>query len=310
MALLDNRRRYGKKSEPDYSKKYLTFTALESGTFTLTIPGNVSTGLLTSISYSTDNGASWTTTNNLPSQVVITTPTISAGKSVLWKGIGRKMSSSSADGYYSNFSSTGRFTVSGNLLSLLFGNSVFSNIRTITETYALAKIFFRCSKLEDALNLSLIATRLSENCYLAMFQYCTSLTTSPELPATTLAKNCYSTMFYGCTSLTTAPSVLPATTLVGYCYNNMFNSCTSLKTAPVLPATTLVERCYQNMFAGCAKLNYIKAMFTTTPGSSYTSNWVYNIAYRGTFVMNAAATWYITGSNGIPSGWTVQTASS
>jgi hypothetical protein len=56
-------------------------------------------------------------------------------------------------------------------------------------------------------------TRLTrDRCYSGMFQYCTSLTTAPELPATTLASYCYNQMFYGCTSLTTAPE-LPATTL-------------------------------------------------------------------------------------------------
>ena len=63
------------------------------------------------------------------------------------------------------------------------------------------------------------------------------------------------------------------------------------------------------MFYGCTKLNYIKAMFTTRPSTSYTSNWVSGVAATGTFVKNSAATWNVTGVNGIPSGWTVTTAS-
>ena len=63
------------------------------------------------------------------------------------------------------------------------------------------------------------------------------------------------------------------------------------------------------MFEGCTSLNYIKAMFTTTPSSSYTSNWVKNVAASGTFVKNSAATWNVTGIEGIPEGWTVETAS-
>ena len=89
----------------------------------------------------------------------------------------------------------------------------------------------------------------------------------------------------------------------------MFNGCTSLTSAPKLPATTLADRCYDYMFSGCKKLNYIKAMFTTTPSTSYTSNWVSGVAATGTFVKNSAATWNVTGVNGIPSGWTVTTAS-
>ena len=67
------------------------------------------------------------------------------------------------------------------------------------------------------------------------------------------------------------------------------------------------------MFQGCKSLNYIKAMFTTTPSSSYMSNWVNGVASSGTFVMNSAATWTPTPSNcGIstyPCDWTVEKAS-
>ena len=87
----------------------------------------------------------------------------------------------------------------------------------------------------------------------------------------------------------------------------MFKGCTSLVTAPILLATTLADFCYGNMFNGCTSLNYIKAMFTTKPSSSYTSNWVNGVASSGTFVKNSAATWNVTGVNGVPSGWTVVT---
>ena len=64
------------------------------------------------------------------------------------------------------------------------------------------------------------------------------------------------------------------------------------------------------MFYGCTNLNYIKAMFTTSPSSSYTGNWVSGVASSGTFVKNSAASWNVTGVNGIPRGWTVQKADS
>ena len=149
---------------------------------------------------------------------------------------------------------------------------------------------------------------LKAYCGFSMFQGCTSLVTAPELPATTLAENCYNCMFYDCKSLTTAPE-LPATTLAFYCYNSMFYGCTSLTTAPELPATTLVSYCYSFMFKDCTSLGYIKAMFTTTPSTSYTNSWVSGVAASGTFVKNSSAEWDVTGGEGIPSGWTVETAS-
>lgn len=134
----------------------------------------------------------------------------------------------------------------------------------------------------------------------------------PTLPATTLNTACYASMFEGCTSLVTVTS-LPAQNLYQQCYQSMFYGCTSLTSAPVLPATSLQINCYYTMFYRCSKLSYIKAMFTSTPGMSntnYTTNWVYGVKATGTFVKNRAATWNVTGANGIPAGWTVQTASS
>ena len=178
---------------------------------------------------------------------------------------------------------------------------------TTLDSYCYEFMFYGCTSLAAAPELP--ATTLAEACYLNMFDGCTSLTTAPELPATTLADYCYESMFIRCTSLTTAPVLLPATTLAYYCYRNMFNGCTSLTTAPELPATTLASYCYYNMFSSCANLNYIKAMFTTTPSATYTGNWVTGVASSGTFVKNSAATWNVTGVDGIPTGWTIQTAS-
>ena len=166
-------------------------------------------------------------------------------------------------------------------------------------------MFFGCTSLSIAPELP--ATTLKESCYKNMFYGCTSLSIAPELPATTLRYECYSGMFFGCTGLTNAPE-LPATTLANSCYAYMFQDCTSLTNAPVLPATKLVSYCYNYMFYGCTSLNYIKAMFLTTPSSSYTENWTNNVSPTGTFVKNASASWDVTGVNGIPENWTVETA--
>lgn len=103
--------------------------------------------------------------------------------------------------------------------------------------------------------------------------------------------------------------VLPATTLSQECYSLMFEGCTSLLKAPVLPALTLYSGCYTAMFENCTSLNYIKAMFTDHPGRTYTDGWVEGVATSGTFVKNAAATWTDIGVSGVPSNWTIQTAS-
>jgi hypothetical protein len=161
----------------------------------------------------------------------------------------------------------------------------------------------------NAKNLILPAASLTPSCYTNMFYNCTNLTTAPELPATTLEEGCYSSMFAACYSLTTAPE-LPATTLVGWCYANMFEGSTSLTVAPELPATTLTEGCYAYMFEGCTSLNYIKCMATDITAESCTTEWVTDVASSGTFVKDASMSDWTIDINGIPTGWTVQTASS
>lgn len=174
---------------------------------------------------------------------------------------------------------------------------------------SLRKLFLNCKGIQNVSENFLPATILNRNCYASMFSGCTSLTTAPELPATTLAFGCYESMFQGCTSLKTAPE-LPATTLTDSCYQSMFNGCTSLTTAPELPATTLKDRCYYGMFEGCTKINYIKMLATDISATYCLSYWLNIVASSGTFVKNPAMTTLPTGSSGIPSGWTVQNATS
>ena len=166
-------------------------------------------------------------------------------------------------------------------------------------------MFWGCTSLVNTPELH--ATTLQSDCYQNMFRGCSSLVNAPELPALILAKNCYQSMFEDCSSIVNAPA-LPATTLKESCYGSMFSGCSSLVNAPELPALTLVTSCYNNMFWGCTNLQYIKAMFTTTPTVYNAGGWVTNVKPVGTFVKNAAATWDVTGGNGIPSGWTIETA--
>ena len=325
-----------------WAEQYLTTVALEDGTISFNIWKSMGTDMITSISYSTDGGETWTTTNNVndKEEHLVIDVDVNEGDKVMWKGIATQT------GYYyedyddyvgSFFSSDREFDAKGNVMSLLYGDD-FKGETTIEGDGTFCQLFSdhdseKTCGVVNAKDLVLPATTLADDCYYGMFYGCTSLTTAPELPATTLVSGCYDNMFGGCTSLTTAP-VLPATTLASYCYSNMFygctkltkapelpattlaescyggmfQGCTSLTTAPELPATTLADSCYGSMFGGCTNLNYIKAMFTTTPDYNYTSNWVYNVASSGTFVKNSAATWNVSGVNGIPTGWTVETA--
>lgn len=167
----------------DYSQDYLTFRALEDGTFSF---GN-------NIEYSLDSGSTWVT---LPSGTA--SPTVTSGNTILWKASGLTPTSSSGIG---TFSSTRSFEVEGNIMSLLYGDNFVGQVDLSGKNYAFIILFKRCTKLINAENLVLPAMTLAEGCYKQMFTVCSSLTTAPVLPAKTLTKFCYQQMFDNCTSL-------------------------------------------------------------------------------------------------------------
>ena len=311
---------------------YLTIQSLEDNN-TIGFKCNLN-NVKRTISISTDNGVTWTGKTSSTSGKILAT--LNTGEKMLIKGDNSSYAMSETTGYsYNYFTSTKQFVLEGNIMSLI-NSTNFENLNTLTSEQTFYSLFYNCSKLVSAENLSLPAMTLTRDCYGSMFVSCTSLTTAPALPATALAQNCYAGMFHNCSSLTTAPE-LPATTLANYCYRymfwqckslttapelpsttladgcyyDMFAVCTSLTTAPALPATTLVDRCYSGMFDGCTSLNYIKAMFLTDPNyqsnNVYTLDWVRDVAASGTFVKNSQATWNLTGNDGIPTGWTVVT---
>lgn len=182
-------------------------------------------------------------------------------------------------------SSNGTFTISakcnllGNCNSLLYGNeaNLYSGLGGRRQVFY--SLFNSCKTIISVADDFLPARGLSYGCYMSMFRRCSNLIKAPKLPATSLENSCYYSMFEGCTSLTTAPE---------------------------LPATSLITACYYAMFYNCSSLQYIKALFTTTPSTSYNRIWVSGVASKGTFVKNKNATWNIIGPEGVPSGWTIQ----
>lgn len=249
----------------DYSKDYLTFKAIGNGTFQFT----------NDISYSLDNGTTWT-------ELAANTdsPIVTANKKIRWKGelIPIVHEDRTQVGGIGVFSSTSRFNVEGNPMSLLYGDNFKGQTDLTGKHSAFYRLFYSCSNLINAEHLSLPATILVEQCYVSMFNGCTSLTTAPQLPATTLAQHCY-----------------------GW----MFENCTSLATTPELHATSLTMGCYEGMFKGCTRLNSITCLATNISANDCTKEWVKNVASSGTFTKAASMESWTTGTSGIPSNWTV-----
>lgn len=227
-----------------YDEQYLTFVAIESGTFKFTN---------NSLDYSLDGGSTWTTLSpNTDS------PTVNAGNKILWKAT--LTPSSNGIG---QFSSTGQFDVEGNAMSLLYGDNFIGEDDLTGKNNAFKYLFSSCTGMTSAENLVLPATTLASNCYNYMFGGCTSLTEAPELLATTLAEGCYYDMFKRCTSLTTAP-VLPAATLVTSCYEEMFSGCTNLNYIKCLATNIGAYHCTGFWVSGVAASGtFVKASTMT-----------------------------------------------
>ena len=251
----------------DYSREYLTIEPLANGKLTYLM--RAASG---NLYYSTDK-QNWTSSSS--GSINLTN-----GQNVYLKGnlVPKIVTDSMAFGGTINIDSDSNFNISGNIMSLLYGDNFIGKTSLSDKNSAFHALLQHNTYVVNAKNL--------------------------VLPATILSKHCYSEMFWGCSSLKTAPK-LPATTLAEYCYQSMFIGCSSLKTAPVLPAKTLVQYCYSNMFNNCTRLNYIKCLATNISARECTYYWTYQITGTGTFVKDSSMLSWTTGASGIPSGWTV-----
>ena len=246
--------------------KCLTLVAWDNTTFTFTpTSGQV-------LSYSVDGGA-YTALPSTGGSV-----SVSGGQQVSWSGTAVPVASASTTTSevqwgIGKFSSTGKYHVEGNAMSLLFGSSYKTTTSLSGKNYALVGLFSASTTLMTSEYMVLPPTTLVGACYRSLFNGCTNMTKCPELPATTLGATCYLNMFLNCSKLLTAPK-LPADTIPGYAYYSMFRNCSSLTKAPELPATTIVvgndTNQYSRMFAGCTSLTEAPELpALTIPSSGY-----------------------------------------
>ena len=255
---------YQEGTATDYSTQYLTLNVLSSGTIGWVAHDDITKA----ISYSTDNGNTWTELTSTSQGVTIN---VEAGDKVLVKGTNATYATSNTA--YSAFEGgTAKYDVEGNIMSLVYGDNFIGNT-ALTGSYNFCSLF-KLSNVNSAENLVLPSTTLTPHCYRALFANSPSVTVAPELPALNLAVGCYRYMFQEC-SITTAPDLL----------------------APIL-----VVDCYDGMFNTCSGLNFIRCLATDISAVSATTGWTQGVAYSGTFVKKTDVNWP-TGANGIPTRW-------
>lgn len=193
MNWFDARRRSLMKEELNewdfYRNQYLTFEALEDSVFSYTLGGDVGTDSVTSMSYSTDDGVTWNTTENTSSSVTITTPTITAGNKVLWKGVATRYGDSTTPdtSKTGHFSSTGSYRIFGNIKSLLYDDNflTYDGDTEIPEA-AFYGMFYQSTTLKNAKNLILEFKYCPKNALVYFFNGCTNLESTPLLPFTSI----------------------------------------------------------------------------------------------------------------------------
>lgn len=279
-------------SKIDWEKQYLTFIPVEDAIFTWA--KRATSGHL---EYSLNGGQTWVTIANGES-----TPTITVGNKVIWRGnLVQQLSSSTDLGGIGTFSATGNYKAYGNIMSLLFYDNYYGS-KLSSSRCEFISLFENDSHILKAPLLP--ATKINSMSYFKMFFNCSNLVTAPDLPATILSYKGYSMMFANCSALTKAPE-LPGTKLQVQCYESMFNGCISLVVAPILRAAKLNSHSYINMFKGCTSLSYIKCLATDISASNCTFDWLLDVAFKGTFVKAVGMEDWPTGASGIPSGWTI-----
>lgn len=177
---------------------------------------------------------------------------------------------------YSGVSASGTYVVSGNIMSLVYGDDFVGKKTFPATSMNFRALFSGETELQSAENLRLPATTLNSNCYHSMFNGCTAMAKGPSsLPATTLAGNCYYSMFYNCSAMTNTPELAAATSVPSYAYYQMFYGCANITTAPELTATSLTDYAYTEMFRGCSNLVTAPTILPATTLTSY--------CYKGMF---------------------------
>jgi hypothetical protein len=286
-----------------YEDNYMTIEALEDG-----LTAKLS---LNACEYSTD-AINWTSL-----EADTYTPSINTGEKLYFKGNITPVTNKGVG----TFTITKQCNLKGNCNSMLFGDNAATNTSLSGKNSAFHYLFQNCSTIVSVSEDFLPATEISSNCYMNMFQNCTSLTNTPKLPATTLYQYCYANMFAGCTSLTTniafdSHNSSNKVTTAPWCCGYMFINCKSLTKGktPYCVAGLAVNKtsnCFNSMFSGCSSMNLIYASFPISMRESACQNWVKDVASSGTFYTFNAIDWTSdssnAGINGYPENWSVYT---
>lgn len=184
------------KEIKDYTEPfYLKNTTTSSKTARFKNVGSNVTAI--DIYYSSDK-INWTLAGQTSRSGI--TVSVPAGKKVYIKATTNQWADDSSNYNYIQWN----YTVGGNIMSLLYGDSFADKFSFPTNSYLNFYRLFGTGSSNyspvDVMNLLMPATTLTVGCYCCMFDN-SRFEISPELPAHTLANDCYGDMFYRCSNL-------------------------------------------------------------------------------------------------------------
>lgn len=199
-----------------------------------------------------------------------TTVPLNANEKVYFRGINEYINNNNIGGISRTckFSGTGSLNVDGDIMTLM---NPFEHIDEVPE-YGFTSLFF----------------------------YNTAIRTIPKLTASTVKFSAYRDMFNNCSNLSGTVE-LPASEVEGWGYYTMFmnTGISGLK----INATTMGNYSRGSMLLGCANLTEITVAFTTWSGEMY--DWFNSdIPAAGTFKCPSGLEVIYDGQH-IPNGWTV-----
>jgi len=190
-----------------YDKQYFTLVPISAAsTFQFSNAG---------LSYSLDSGSTWTAL-----EASTDTPSVGVGDKIMFKGTITPTSTG-----IGTFSSSDKFDVEGNAMSLLYGDNFIGQTSLSGKDYALKSLFAYNKNIIKAENMILPATTLASYCYQYMFRF-SSLKTAPKLLATTLVSQCYNCMFQNCGGINSI-TCLATDISASYCTSNWLQNASS-----------------------------------------------------------------------------------
>ena len=178
-------------------KDYFCFTALEDSAVTWsTVAYNNDTTYDEEIhlQYSKD-GKTWIEWNNSREERGVS---LNKGSKLYVKGVNSTLSYRSSkyflfDSYETGLGNTGALKVSGNIMSLIYGED-FEDKTVIASKFCFGKLFREANFISE-IDLKLPATTLSESCYFRLLSMTYDVKKiKMTLPAVELVRNCYTQM--------------------------------------------------------------------------------------------------------------------